>query len=41
MTKPLMSAAKHTSHLRPTLLVTALVTAAGASTRDRRPRLPM
>jgi peptide-methionine (S)-S-oxide reductase len=31
MTKPLMSAAKHTSHLRSTLLVTALLTAAGAS----------
>ena len=31
MTGPLMSAAKHISHLRSTLLVTALVTAAGAS----------
>jgi peptide-methionine (S)-S-oxide reductase len=30
MTKPLMSVAKHISHLRSTLLVTALVTAAGA-----------
>jgi peptide-methionine (S)-S-oxide reductase len=31
MTEPLMSTAKHTSHLRSTLLVTALLTAAGAS----------
>jgi peptide-methionine (S)-S-oxide reductase len=31
MTKLLMSAAKHTLHLRSTLLVTALLTAAGAS----------
>jgi peptide-methionine (S)-S-oxide reductase len=31
MTEPLISTAKHTSHLRSTLLVTALLTAAGAS----------
>jgi peptide-methionine (S)-S-oxide reductase len=31
MTESLMSTAKHTSHLRSTLLVTALLTAAGAS----------
>jgi peptide-methionine (S)-S-oxide reductase len=30
MTKPLMTAAKHTCHLRSTLLVSALLTAAGA-----------
>jgi peptide-methionine (S)-S-oxide reductase len=31
MTEPLMSTAKHASHLRSTLLLTALLTAAGAS----------
>jgi len=31
MTEPVMSAAKHTSHLRSTLLVTAVLIAAAAS----------